>query len=104
MGIHTLNLMCGNKTKENILKLGGEKLIRFLINSSIMIVLLIKELLCPLRHLVFIQDRFIEFKLIRNLMLLHEKFLQFDWLRAVAFPLNLKYLDLKITDCLWVVV
>ena len=26
------------------------------------------------------------------LMLLHEKFLQFDWLRAVVFQLNLKYL------------
>ena len=26
------------------------------------------------------------------LILLHEKFLQFDWLRAVVFQLNLKYL------------
>ena len=25
-------------------------------------------------------------------ILLHEKFLQFDWLRAVVFQLNLKYL------------
>ena len=30
-------------------------------------------------------------------ILLHEKFLYFDWLRAVVFPLNLKYLLLKIT-------
>ena len=31
-------------------------------------------------------------------ILLHEKFLQFDWLRAVVFQLNLKYLDVKITN------
>ena len=29
--------------------------------------------------------------------LLHEKFLQFDWLKAVVFQLNLKYLHMKIT-------
>ena len=34
---------------------------------------------------------------------LHEKFPQFDWLRAVVFQLNLKYLDVEITF-LWVVV
>ena len=28
---------------------------------------------------------------------LHEKFLQFDWLRAVVFQLNLKYPHVKIT-------
>ena len=28
-------------------------------------------------------------------ILLHEKFLQFDWLRAVVFQLNLKYLPSK---------
>ena len=28
---------------------------------------------------------------------LHEKLLQFDWLRAVVFQLNLKYLHVKIT-------
>ena len=31
------------------------------------------------------------------------KFLQFDWLKAVVFQLNLKYLDVEITF-LWVVV
>ena len=31
-------------------------------------------------------------------ILLHEKFLQSDWLRAVVFQLNLKYLDVKITN------
>ena len=36
--------------------------------------------------------------------LLHEKFLQFDWLRAVIFQLNLKYLHVKITNLLRVVV
>ena len=29
-------------------------------------------------------------------ILLHEKFLQFDWLKAVLFQLNLKYLHVKI--------
>ena len=33
----------------------------------------------------------------RIFILLHEKFLQFDWLRAVVFQLNLKYLHVKIT-------
>ena len=36
------------------------------------------------------------------LILLHEKFLQFDWLTAVVFQLNLKYLHVKITNLLWV--
>ena len=35
---------------------------------------------------------------------LHDKFLQFDWLRAVVFQLNLKYLHVKITNLLRVVV
>ena len=39
-----------------------------------------------------------------GLILLHQKFLQFDWLRAVVFQLNLKYLHVKITNLLWVVV
>ena len=39
-----------------------------------------------------------------NIILLHEKFLLFDWLRAVVFQLNLKYLHVKITSLLWVVV
>ena len=34
---------------------------------------------------------------IYTFILLHEKFLQFDWLRAVVFQLNLKYLHVKIT-------
>ena len=34
---------------------------------------------------------------ITHIILLHEKFLQFDWLRAVVFQLNLKYLHVKIT-------
>ena len=37
-------------------------------------------------------------------ILLHEEFLQFDWLRAVIFQLNLKYLHVKITNLLRVVV
>ena len=35
-----------------------------------------------------------------ELILLHEKFLQFDWLRAVVFQLNLKYLHVKIATLL----
>ena len=41
---------------------------------------------------------------INVVILLHEKFLQFDWLRAVVFQLNLKYLNVKITNLLMVVV
>ena len=37
------------------------------------------------------------------LILLHEKFLQSDWLKAVVFQLNLKYLHVKITKPLRVV-
>ena len=46
-------------------------------------------------------------------ILLHEKFLQFDWLRAVVFQLNnnnniinnyLACLHVKITNLVWVVV
>ena len=38
------------------------------------------------------------------IILLHEKFLQFDWLRAVEFQLNLKYLHVKISNLLRVAV
>ena len=38
------------------------------------------------------------------ILLLHEKFLQIDWLRAVVFQLNLNYLHVKITKPLRVVV
>ena len=39
-----------------------------------------------------------------RIILLHEKFLQFYWLRAVVFQRNLKYLHVKITNLLQVVV
>ena len=42
--------------------------------------------------------------LISAFILPHEEFLQFDLLRAVVFQLNLKYLHVKITNLLWVVV
>ena len=42
--------------------------------------------------------------LICLVILLHEKFLQFDWFRAVVFQLNLKYLHVKVTHLLRVVV
>ena len=38
------------------------------------------------------------------IILLHQKFLQFDGLRAAVFQLNLKYLHVKIWNHLWVVV
>ena len=41
---------------------------------------------------------------IKYMILLHEKFLQFDWLRAVVFKLNLKHLHVKITKRLQIVV
>ena len=41
---------------------------------------------------------------VKVLILLHQKFLQSDWLRAVVFQLNLKYLHVKITNLLRVVV
>ena len=36
--------------------------------------------------------------------ILHSFILQFDWLRAVVLQLNLKYLHVKITNLLWVVI
>ena len=44
------------------------------------------------------------FAFITGFILLHEKLLQFDWLRAVVFQFNLKYLHVKITNLSWVVV
>ena len=41
---------------------------------------------------------------IQGFILLQEKLLQFDWLRAVAFQLNLKYLHVKITNLFCVAV
>ena len=38
------------------------------------------------------------------ILLLHEKFQQFDWRRRVVFQLNLKYLHVKITNLLRVVI
>ena len=40
---------------------------------------------------------------ISAIILLHQKFLQFDWLRVVVFQPNLKSLHVKITNLLWVV-
>ena len=41
---------------------------------------------------------------VKFFMLLHDKFLQFDWLGAMVFRLNLKYLHVKITNLLLVIV
>ena len=45
-----------------------------------------------------------ESQFISTNILLHGRFLQFDLLRAVAFQLNLKYLQVRITKRLRVVV
>ena len=41
---------------------------------------------------------------VMRIILPQEKFLQFDWLRAVVFQPNLKYLHVKMTNLLRVVV
>ena len=49
----------------------------------------------------FVNDLYTEYSpgvaKITMIILLYEKFLKFDWLRAVVFQLNLKYLHVKIT-------
>ena len=47
-------------------------------------------------------DRRSRFNAFLSFILLHNKFMQFDWLRAVVFQLNLKYLHVKITNLSWV--
>ena len=60
------------------------------------------------RKVLLFWGTYYQFRLSRLLIgffiLLHEKFLQFDWLRAAVFQLNLKYLHVKITNLLRVVV
>ena len=51
-------------------------------------------------HKVFVRGVYC----IMQFILVHEKFLQFDWLRELVFQLNLKYLHVRITNLLWVVV
>ena len=53
-------------------------------------------------NLLYLQLAFMLF--VHSCILLDEKFLQFDWLRAVVFLLNLKYLLEKITNLLRAVV
>ena len=60
---------------------------------------------CVILHNVAACINYITVKVwIQLFILLHEKFLKFDWLRAVVFQLNLKYLHVKITNLLQVVV
>ena len=56
------------------------------------------------RFTIQLKAQFKTEKTIRSFILLHEKFLLFDWLRAVVFQLNWKYLHVKITKPLRVVV
>ena len=58
----------------------------------------------PTELINVLSDRYFRAILLKVIILLHGKFLQFDWLRAVVFQLNLKYLHVKITKLLWVVV
>ena len=53
---------------------------------------------------VFLKNLFTLFARISSFILLHEKFLQFDWFRAVVFQLNLIYPYVKIRKPLRVVV
>ena len=55
-------------------------------------------------HTAIFNSNYKNVQTIMIIMLLHEKFLQFDWLRAVVFQLNLKYPHVKITNFLRVVV
>ena len=57
--------------------------------------------LSVLFQLIFNRERMITALL--QALYYNRKFLQFDWLRAVVFQLNLKYLHVKITNLLWVV-
>ena len=58
-----------------------------------------------MNHVVYMQnEKLCNNKSINCCIQLHEKFLQFDWLRAVVFHINLKYLHVKITNLLQVAV
>ena len=56
------------------------------------------------RFTIQLKAQFKTEKTIRSFILLNEKFLLFDWLRAVVFQLNWKYLHVKLTKPLRVVV
>ena len=45
----------------------------------------------------------IHYMIFSYVILLHDKFVQFDWLRAVVFQLNLKCLHVKITNLFGIV-
>ena len=47
--------------------------------------------------LIMVESYWCNNAIFHTLILLHEKLLQFDWLRAEVFQLNLKYLHVKIT-------
>ena len=66
------------------------------------LVLLLSETVdsrCKLKTNIFMLwfDRECQVRYIKGFILLPEKFLQFHWLRADVFQLNLKYLHVKIT-------
>ena len=62
----------------------------------IMIIIIVKIMIIKIIIIIII--------IIIITILLHKKFLQFSWLRAVVFQLNLKYPHVKITNLLQVVV
>ena len=71
---------------------------RFIVCSSIAVLCVSSSDDRPQRTAVKQTSRFTVW--INGFILLHEKFLQIDWLRAVVFQLNLKYLHVKITNLL----
>ena len=62
-----------------------------------------EQLRLVFRSTMLKNKRWIIWSSIYHLILLHQKLLQFDWLWAVVFHLNLKYLHMKATKPLRVV-
>ena len=62
-----------------------------------------KIIIIPMHYVYYYSQLLLPITTITIVILLHEEFLQFDWLRVVVFQLKLKYLHVKITNLLWVV-
>ena len=88
-------MIFGVNTTRNISKLSQISLAYRLVKLSVTILKYHSWYLCQIS---------LQIMLLPILILLYEKLLQFDWLRAVVFQLNLKYLHVKITKPLRVVV
>ena len=73
----------------------------YLINCGKMIIIIMIIIIIVIIKIIIIIIKII---IIIIIILLQKKFLQFAWLRAVVFQLNLKYPHVKITNLLQVVV